>query len=150
MRGFQAYVSGGNPNGKDHLQYKKSFPGQVLTPIFCSCFSSVTSRFTSSILHTYLQDDESLKYLTHEEKDVILFFEETLGSLEDDFDEQALCDSGIHCHSPQSLEESPASQSEPEDVIDLVQLGPAAGEAEDLPDGPLGAGEPEYTDSHLV
>ncbi|CAO2595022.1 Proline and serine-rich protein 2, partial [Lemmus lemmus] len=77
----------------------------------------------------YLQDDESLKHLTHEEKDVILFFEETLDSLEYDFDEPALCDSGIHCHSPQSLEESPSSHSEPEDVIDLVQPGP-----ESLPD----------------
>uniref|UniRef100_A0A8C6QY48 Proline and serine rich 2 n=1 Tax=Nannospalax galili TaxID=1026970 RepID=A0A8C6QY48_NANGA len=97
-------------------------------------------HYISSIIHTYLQDDESLRYLTHEEKDVILFFEETLDSLEDDFDEPALCDSGIHCHSPQSLEESPASHSEPEDIIDLVQPGPVPGEAEGLPDVPEGAG----------
>ena len=39
----------------------------------------------------FVQDDESLRYLTHEEKDVLLFFEETIDSLEDDFEEQVLC-----------------------------------------------------------
>lgn len=90
---------------------------------------SLESRSSSSRSRSFTLDDESLKHLTHEEKDVILFFEETLDSLEYDFDEPALCDSGIHCHSPQSLEESPSSHSEPEDVIDLVQPGP-----ESLPD----------------
>ncbi|XP_045141516.1 proline and serine-rich protein 2 [Echinops telfairi] len=74
-----------------------------------------------------IQDDESLKHLTHEEKDVLLFFEETIDSLEEDFGEEGLCDSGIHCHSPRSLEETTSSHSEPEDVIDLVQPVPAAG-----------------------
>ncbi|KAK2495846.1 hypothetical protein MC885_000691 [Smutsia gigantea] len=74
-----------------------------------------------------LKDDESLKYLTHEEKDVIMFFEETIDSLEDDFEEQVLCDSGVHCQFPWSLEESTSSHSEPEDVIDLVQPGPSVG-----------------------
>uniref|UniRef100_A0A8C5LDE6 Proline and serine rich 2 n=1 Tax=Jaculus jaculus TaxID=51337 RepID=A0A8C5LDE6_JACJA len=97
---------------------------------------SLESRSSSSRSRSFTLDDESLKHLTHEEKDVILFFEETLDSLEDDFDEPALCDSGIHCHSPQSLEESPSSHSEPEDVIDLVQPGPTAGEAEGLSDVP--------------
>jgi len=102
-------------------------------------FSLLTS--SSLLFVTSVQDDESLKHLTHEEKDVILFFEETLDSLEYDFDEPTLCDSGIHCHSPQSLEESPSSHSEPEDVIDLVQPAPASGEAESLPDVPPVAGE---------
>uniref|UniRef100_A0A2K6EPC8 Proline and serine rich 2 n=1 Tax=Propithecus coquereli TaxID=379532 RepID=A0A2K6EPC8_PROCO len=88
-------------------------------------------------------DDESLKHLTHEEKDVILFFEETIDSLEDDFEEPILCDSGNRCYSSRSLEESTSSPSEPEDVIDLVQPPPAAGEAEHLPDGPQAAGEEE-------
>lgn len=99
-----------------------------MTPTSCD---SLSSHHCVSLPdpQIYLQDDESLKHLTHEEKDVILFFEETLDSLEYDFDEPALCDSGIHCHSPQSLEESPSSHSEPEDVIDLVQPSP-----ESLPD----------------
>ncbi|EHB04997.1 hypothetical protein GW7_21509 [Heterocephalus glaber] len=106
---------------------------------------SLESWSSSSRSRSFTLDDESLKYLTHEEKDVILFFEETLDSLEDDLEEPILCDSGIHCQSPQSLEESPSSHSEPEDVINLVQPGPAAGEAECLPDtsqiagaGPIG------------
>lgn len=106
---------------------------------------SLESRSSSSRSRSFTLDDESLKYLTHEEKDVILFFEETLDSLEDDFEEPVLCDSGIHCQSPQSLEDSPCSHSEPEDVIDLVQPGPAAGEMGCLPDmsqiagaGPVG------------
>ncbi|XP_013369105.1 PREDICTED: proline and serine-rich protein 2 [Chinchilla lanigera] len=94
---------------------------------------SLESRSSSSRSRSFTLDDESLKYLTHEEKDVILFFEETLGSLEDDLDEP-VCDSGIHCQSPTSLEDSPSSHSEPEDVIDLVQPGPAAGDVGCLPD----------------
>ncbi|KAF6132294.1 proline and serine rich 2 [Phyllostomus discolor] len=94
---------------------------------------SLESRSSSSRSRSLTLDDESLKYLTHEEKDVILFFEETIDSLEDDFEEQVLCDSGVHCHSPQSLEGSTSSPSEPEDVIDLVQPVPAAGEPERLP-----------------
>lgn len=99
---------------------------------------SLESRSSSSRSRSFTMDDESLKHLTHEEKDVILFFEETLDSLEYDFDEPTLCDSGIHCHSPQSLEESPSSHSEPEDVIDLVQPAPASGDA----DVPPVAGSP--------
>lgn len=88
---------------------------------------SLESRGSSSRSRSFTLDDESLKYLTHEEKDVILFFEETIDSLEDDLEEQDLCDSGVLCHSPRSLEESTSSHSESEDVIDLV---PAAGEVE--------------------
>lgn len=95
---------------------------------------SLESRSSSSRSRSFTLDDESLKYLTHEEKDVILFFEETIDSLEDDFEEQVLSDSGVHCHSLRSLEESPSSHSEPEDVIDLVPPGPTAGEPECLSD----------------
>ncbi|XP_042325813.1 proline and serine-rich protein 2 [Sceloporus undulatus] len=76
-----------------------------------------------------LDDDETLKYLTLEEKDVLLFFEETIDSLEDDLEEQALHDSGIHCHSPKSMEENMSSHSESEDIIDLVQPGPETRES---------------------
>ncbi|KAM6215016.1 proline and serine-rich protein 2 [Rhynchocyon petersi] len=95
---------------------------------------SLESRSSSSRSRSFTLDDESLKHLTHEEKDVILFFEETIDSLDEDFEEQGLCDSGIHCHSPKSLEESTSSHSEPEDVIDLVHLVPAAGQPECPPD----------------
>ncbi|XP_058388397.1 proline and serine-rich protein 2 isoform X2 [Diceros bicornis minor] len=101
---------------------------------------SLESRSSSSRSRSFTLGDESLKYLTHEEKDVILFFEETIDSLEDDFEEPDLCDSGVHCHSLRSLEEGTSSHSEPEDVIDLVQPGPAAGEPECLPDGTEAAG----------
>ncbi|XP_060632507.2 proline and serine-rich protein 2 [Anolis sagrei] len=80
-----------------------------------------------------LDDDETLKYLTLEEKDVLLFFEETIDSLEDDLEEQALHDSGIHCHSPKSVEENMSSHSESEDIIDLVQPGPENGAEESVP-----------------
>ncbi|KAM4828495.1 proline and serine-rich protein 2 isoform 2-T2 [Thomomys bottae] len=79
-------------------------------------------------------DDESLEHLTHEEKDVILFFEETLDSLADDLEEAALDAGGVCCHSPPTPAESPASPWEPGDVIDLVQPGPTASEAQRLPD----------------
>ncbi|XP_005617204.1 proline and serine-rich protein 2 [Canis lupus familiaris] len=95
---------------------------------------SLGSRSSSSRSRSLTLDDESLKYLTHEEKDVILFFEETIDSLEDDFEEQVECDSGLHCHSPGTLEESASGTSEPGDVIDLVQPAPPkAEEPECLP-----------------
>ncbi|XP_066241239.1 proline and serine-rich protein 2 [Saccopteryx leptura] len=93
--------------------------------------SSWDSRSSSSRSRSFTSDDESLKYLTREEKDVILFFEETLDSLEDNF-EQVPCDSAGCCHFPQSQEGSTSSSSEP-DVIDLVQPVPVAGEPEGLP-----------------
>ncbi|XP_004691302.1 PREDICTED: proline and serine-rich protein 2 [Condylura cristata] len=101
---------------------------------------SLESRSSSSRSRSFTLDDESLKYLTHEEKDVILFFEETIDSLEDDFEEQALCDSGVHCHSLRSLEESISSHSETEDVIDLVPPGPPAGKPKCQPEAAEAAG----------
>ncbi|NXV02878.1 PRSR2 protein, partial [Cettia cetti] len=75
-------------------------------------------------------DDESLKYLTHEEQDVLMFFEETIDALEEDLEEMALRDSGIHCQSPRSTEENVSSHSETEDIIDLVQSTPESSDHE--------------------
>lgn len=98
----------------------------------------------------FVQDDESLKYLTHEEKDVLLFFEETIDSLEDDFEGQVLCDGDAQWHSPRSLEDSTSAPSEPEDVVALVQLGPGAGEPESLEEVKETTGEHRSTPTWLV
>ncbi|XP_054845103.1 proline and serine-rich protein 2 [Eublepharis macularius] len=66
-----------------------------------------------------LEEDESLRYLSHEEKDVLLFFEETIEALEDDLEEQAL-----RRHSPRSMQQNASSHLEPEDIIDLVRSVP--------------------------
>ncbi|KFP77332.1 Proline and serine-rich protein 2, partial [Apaloderma vittatum] len=78
-------------------------------------------------------DDESLKYLTHEEQDVLMFFEETIDALEDDLEEPLQRDSGIHCQSPRSTEENVSSHSETEDIIDLVQSTPENSDHEGPP-----------------
>ncbi|NXD79300.1 PRSR2 protein, partial [Halcyon senegalensis] len=78
-------------------------------------------------------DDESLKYLTHEEQDVLMFFEETIDALEDDLEEPVQRDSGIHCQSPRSTEENVSSHSETEDIIDLVQSTPEGSDHEGPP-----------------
>ncbi|NXL05178.1 PRSR2 protein, partial [Mesembrinibis cayennensis] len=78
-------------------------------------------------------DDESLKHLTHEEQDVLMFFEETIDALEDDLEEPVLRDSGIHCQSPRSMEENVSSHSETEDIIDLVQSTPESSDHEGPP-----------------
>ncbi|XP_074874057.1 proline and serine-rich protein 2 [Carettochelys insculpta] len=85
---------------------------------------SLESRSSHSRCRNFTLEDESLQYLTHEEKDVLLFFEETIDAFEDDLEEQVLRDSGIHCHSPRSTEENASSHSESEDIIDLVQSVP--------------------------
>ncbi|XP_038597397.1 proline and serine-rich protein 2 isoform X2 [Tachyglossus aculeatus] len=91
---------------------------------------SLESRSSGSRTRSFTLDDESLQFLTHEEKDVLLFFEETIDSLENELDDPTLNDSGIHCHSPKSLEESASSHSESEDIIDLVRRTPETGEVE--------------------
>ncbi|XP_011830334.1 PREDICTED: proline and serine-rich protein 2 [Mandrillus leucophaeus] len=101
---------------------------------------SLESRSSSSRSRSFTLDDESLKYLTHEEKDVLLFFEETIDSLDEDFEEPVLCDGGVCCLCSPSLEESTSSPSEPEDVVDLVQPAPGAGEAKGLPEETQAAG----------
>ncbi|KFU92360.1 Uncharacterized protein C10orf47, partial [Chaetura pelagica] len=78
-------------------------------------------------------DEESLKYLTHEEQDVLMFFEETIDALEDDLEEPVLRDSGIHCQSPRSTEENVSSHSDTEDIIDLVQSTPESSDHEGPP-----------------
>ncbi|NXA47820.1 PRSR2 protein, partial [Nothocercus julius] len=78
-------------------------------------------------------DDERLKYLTHEEKDVLMFFEETIDALDDALEEPALPDSGIHSQSPRSTEENVSSHSEADDIIDLVQSTPDGSDHEDPP-----------------
>ncbi|NXP54046.1 PRSR2 protein, partial [Heliornis fulica] len=96
-------------------------------------------------------DDDSLKYLTHEEQDVLMFFEETIDALEDDLEELVLRDSGIHCQSPRSTEENVSSHSETEDIIDLVQStpegsdheGPPSREPEPVLDATCGAESPK-------
>nr|XP_036857072.1 proline and serine-rich protein 2 [Manis javanica] len=115
-------------------QQQNSYSSEMASDLSPDCGLSDLGRGDSlersssgSRSRSFTLDDESLKYLTHEEKDVIMFFEETIDSLEDDFEEQVLCDSGVHCHFPWSLEESTYSHSEPEDVIDLVQPGPSVG-----------------------
>ncbi|KFV85493.1 Proline and serine-rich protein 2, partial [Struthio camelus australis] len=86
-------------------------------------------------------DDESLKYLTHEEKDVLMFFEETIDALDDDLEEPVLPDSGIHSQSPRSTEENASSHSETEDIIDLVQSTP---DSSDHEGPPTRDAEPDY------
>ena len=98
----------------------------------------------------FVQDDESLKYLTHEEKDVLLFFEETIDSLEDDFEGQVLCDGDAKWHAPRSLEDSTSAPSKPEDVAALVQLGPGAGEPESPEEVKETAGEGRSNPTGLV
>ncbi|KAM6302322.1 proline and serine-rich protein 2 isoform 2-T2 [Podargus strigoides] len=78
-------------------------------------------------------DDESLKHLTHEEQDVLTFFEETIDALEDDLEEPVLCDSGIYCQSPMSTEENVSSHSETENIINLVQSTPESSDHEGPP-----------------
>ncbi|XP_075283739.1 proline and serine-rich protein 2 [Opisthocomus hoazin] len=103
---------------------------------------SVENRGSQARCRNTALDDESLKHLTHEEQDVLMFFEETIDALEDDLEEPVLRDSGIHCQSPRSTEENVSSHSETEDIIDLVQStpessdheGPASREAEPVLD----------------
>ncbi|XP_030325452.1 proline and serine-rich protein 2 isoform X1 [Calypte anna] len=95
--------------------------------------SSVENHGSQARCRSVALDDESLKYLTHEEQDVLMFFEETIDALEDDLEEPVLCDSGIHCQSPRSTEENMSSHSETEDIIDLVQSTPESSDHEGPP-----------------
>ncbi|XP_057278429.1 proline and serine-rich protein 2 isoform X1 [Pezoporus wallicus] len=94
---------------------------------------SVENRGSQAKGRNLALDDESLKYLTHEEQDVLMFFEETIDALEDDLEETVLRDSGIHCQSPRSTEETVSSHSETEDIIDLVQSTPESSDHEGPP-----------------
>ncbi|KAM6213529.1 proline and serine-rich protein 2 isoform 1-T1 [Sarcoramphus papa] len=94
---------------------------------------SVENRGSQVRCRNLALDDESLKYLTHEEQDVLMFFEETIDALEDDLEEPVLRDSGIHSQSPRSTEENVSSHSETEDIIDLVQSTPESSDHEGPP-----------------
>lgn len=64
-------------------------------------------------------DDETLKYLTNEEKNALMFLEETLDAFEDDLEEPLLsANSSLGYYSPRSPEDS---HSDTDDIIDLVQ-----------------------------
>ncbi|XP_009465563.1 PREDICTED: proline and serine-rich protein 2 [Nipponia nippon] len=94
---------------------------------------SVENRGGQARCRNLALDDDSLKHLTHEEQDVLMFFEETIDALEDDLEEPVLRDSGIHCQSPRSTEENVSSHSETEDIIDLVQSTPESSDHEGPP-----------------
>ncbi|XP_064417173.1 proline and serine-rich protein 2 [Latimeria chalumnae] len=98
-------------------------------------------------------DDESLKYLTHEEQDVLMFFKETIDSFEEDIEDQetsnGLDDSDDVPDNPHldipNLEEQ-------EDIIDLVQNElqngehtPTFAEPSSIPDDPK---VPEYNPAY--
>uniref|UniRef100_A0A8C5N1Z5 Proline and serine rich 2 n=1 Tax=Leptobrachium leishanense TaxID=445787 RepID=A0A8C5N1Z5_9ANUR len=63
-------------------------------------------------------DDENLKYLTNEEKNALLFFEETIDAFEE-YDDPPFSLNASYGYSPRSTDDS---HSETEDIIDLVQL----------------------------
>uniref|UniRef100_A0A8C5S794 Proline and serine rich 2 n=1 Tax=Laticauda laticaudata TaxID=8630 RepID=A0A8C5S794_LATLA len=101
-------------------------------------------------------EDEWLKDLTHEEKDVLLFFEETIDSLNDDVEEQGLYDSGVFCHSPKLVEENTPNHSGSEELIELVPSAPknstepASEETWKLDEPKLKDVEPSKEDVHPV
>ncbi|KAG8440024.1 hypothetical protein GDO86_005990 [Hymenochirus boettgeri] len=83
-------------------------------------FDSQESRCSRSRSFN-LKDDENLRYLTNEEKNVLLFFEETLDAFEDDI----VADPPL-CHNEKFRYLSPipieGSHSENYDIIDLVHV----------------------------
>ncbi|XP_058047089.1 proline and serine-rich protein 2 [Ahaetulla prasina] len=105
--------------------------------------------------HSILDEDERLKELTHEEKDVLLFFEETIDSLDDDMEEEGLHDSGVFCSSPKLVEENTPDHPESEELIELVPSAPEnstepASEETWKPDEPkLEDVEPSEEDVHV-
>ncbi|XP_069812296.1 proline and serine-rich protein 2 [Dendropsophus ebraccatus] len=80
-------------------------------------FDSQSSQHSRSRSSNF--DDENLKYLTNEEKNALMFLEETLDAFEDDMEEPPLsANSSLGYYSPRSTEDS---HSDTEDIIDLVQ-----------------------------
>ncbi|KAE8616558.1 hypothetical protein XENTR_v10008836 [Xenopus tropicalis] len=79
-------------------------------------FNSQGSRHSRS--RSSNLDDENLKYLTSEEKNALLFFEETLDAFEDDIEEPPGSQDNHFGYYSISTE---GSHSENEDIIDLVQ-----------------------------
>ncbi|XP_040199323.1 proline and serine-rich protein 2 [Rana temporaria] len=69
---------------------------------------------------SFNMDDENMKYLTNEEKNVLMFFEETLDAFEEDNEEPPiLLNSSLGCYSLRTED----SHSDSDDIIDLVQRG---------------------------
>lgn len=61
-----------------------------------------------------------MKYLTNDEKNVLMFFEETLDAFEEDNEEPPiLLNSSLGCYSLRTED----SHSDSDDIIDLVQRG---------------------------
>nr|DBA31387.1 TPA: hypothetical protein GDO54_007248 [Pyxicephalus adspersus] len=82
-------------------------------------FDSQGSHHSRS--RSFNMDDENLKYLTNEEKNALLFFEETLDAFEDDIEEPPISlNSSTSYYSSKSTEDS---HSDSDDIIDLVQTG---------------------------
>ncbi|XP_053321217.1 proline and serine-rich protein 2 isoform X2 [Spea bombifrons] len=90
------------------------------------------------------KDDENLKYLTNEEKNALLFFEETIDAFEDDIEEPQLSSNTSLGYSPRSTDDS---HSESEDIIDLVQLQHSHGEDASLDSG-IGSGTDDRKPTH--
>ncbi|MBN3274316.1 PRSR2 protein, partial [Polyodon spathula] len=78
----------------------------------------------------FLQEDDALKSLTHEEKECLMFFEETIDSLETCLEKQDLCSGDSTAVNDRSTptfieERAPSPNAE---IIDLVQINPAQAE----------------------
>ncbi|XP_077325280.1 proline and serine-rich protein 2 [Lithobates pipiens] len=70
---------------------------------------------------SFNMDDENMKYLTNEEKNALMFFEETLDAFEEDNEEPPiLLNSSLGSYSSRTTEDS---HSDSDDIIDLVQTG---------------------------
>ncbi|XP_068132198.1 uncharacterized protein [Hyperolius riggenbachi] len=93
-------------------------------------------------------DNENLRDLTNEEKNVLMFFEETLDAFEDDTDEPPKSrNSSVGYYSPRSLEDS---HSDSDDIIDLVQTDHHhVGVSPDYDSGPNTNGKHYQYDSRI-
>ncbi|KAM4036284.1 proline and serine-rich protein 2 isoform 1-T2 [Anomaloglossus baeobatrachus] len=80
-------------------------------------FDSQSSQHSRSRSSNF--DDENMKYLTNEEKNALMFLEETLDAFEDDLEEPPFsANSSLGYYSPRSTDDS---HSDADDIIDLVQ-----------------------------
>lgn len=89
-------------------------------------------------------DDENLKYLTSEEKNALLFFEETIDAFED-YEESPFSLNTSYGYSPRSID---YSHSETEDIIDLVQLDHGHVEKDILHDSGIGLSMEDRIPTH--
>ncbi|CAH2275594.1 Hypothetical predicted protein [Pelobates cultripes] len=91
-------------------------------------------------------DDENLKYLTNEEKNALLFFEETIDAFEDDIEELPFSENTSFGYSPRLTDDS---HSESEDIIDLVQLDHSHVEKDILHDSGMDDRKHIYKDTQM-